>query len=149
MTKPMALVGRKHDALHRPSAVVVDLEHAKALADRMFATLTAKRGLALAAPQVGHALQLVVLWDGTAIINPTITGHSEDQNLAAEACLTIPGRWYEVPRYDVVTLEASNLGGGRQRLTVDNVLHARMWQHELDHLNGLLLFGRYPEVRRG
>lgn len=144
--KPMALVGRGHAAL-RARATEVELpatvENIR-LAFRLDKTLTKHwPGLAIAAPQVGVPLRMVVL-PGHAIANPSIMRGAEIVE-AAEGCLSLPGRWYRVPRSTTCIVHGFNLGGEPIRYEASGV-HARAWQHELDHLDGILICDHYHEV---
>lgn len=148
-TKPIRLVGKNHPALHQAAAPVVEFdEDLMILAHRMRLACMQRRGVAIAAPQVGVAIQLVVvLEDGDAvpIVNPKIETGGK---LVAgeESCLSIPGRRFEVPRYDRVVVDGQALDGVKIGCAARD-LSARMWQHEKDHLDGLLLTGRFDEIR--
>ncbi len=146
---PIPLVGRGHPVLRRAAAPVVDFEQAAKLARRMELTRRAKRGLALAAPQVGKGIRLLVLDDGRgghlAAANPTIVAVNGGKVEGREGCLSWPGRWFLVPRWERVTVEAQDLEGRRFMVDADLPLAARMWQHELDHLDGRVIFG-YPRA---
>lgn len=150
--KPIRLVGRKHEALHKPAEIVVDFdEDLQTLARRMRATLLSmgKHALALAAPQVGHPVQLVLARQDeeiVAIVNPAIATGGK-LIAGEERCLSIPGRLFEVPRHQHAVVVGRNLDGVEFGCDAAD-RQARMWQHEVDHLNGLLLIGRFPEVRR-
>lgn len=149
--KPLSLVGRKHAALHRQAWPVrvdtqADLDTMRAFAARLRATLARlPHGLAIAAPQVGRSMALVVTADGQAIANPRIFDVRGGTVLDVEGCLSLPGRTFEVPRDRKVSVSGIDLDRGRVELKVDG-LTARMWQHECDHLDGLLIAGRFPEV---
>jgi peptide deformylase len=144
-SRPFALVGRKHPALHRKADWIgkPQPEH-QILAARMAATLSRQRGMALAAPQVGHSLRLVV-WDTKALCDP-IVHVSGPLEHALEGCLSLPGRWYAVPRHTKAHVVGLSLQGERVEFDIEGV-EARMWQHEHDHLEGLLIAGRCEEVR--
>lgn len=154
--RPMAMVGRKHPALHRAADPLTDIDESIIqLADRMRTTLGPLHGYALAAPQVGRSIQLVVsdtrlhtskgAWPLVAI-NPEIV--EADGRLIAdkEGCLSLPGRWYEVERYERIVMRCLDTDGTETTREATG-LAARLWQHEVDHLNGLILAGRYPEMR--
>jgi peptide deformylase len=151
MSKPMAMVGRKHLALNSPAQEVTEWDESLViLARRMQATLSRLSGMALAAPQVGRGLKLVVAKSGGMETNPlvNIVIHP-DGNLVSdvEGCLSIPGRWYEVERFQRCTVEGLNLREESVKFDVQGIA-ARMWQHEADHLDGLILHGRFPEIQR-
>lgn len=144
--KPMALVGRNHPALHRKAEKAEAFDRAvEALAERMIATCIAKGGIALTAPQVGLPLQLVVTRDRAVVLNPRLT-LSDELETAPERCLSIPGRWYAVPRAIGCTVTGLAVTGETD--SFDQMgFNARMWQHEYDHLQGILICDRGTETR--
>lgn len=106
-------------------------------------------GLGLAAPQIGVQKQIFVYdIDGEPItlINPRIV-ESRGEWVYDEGCLSIPGLYVEMLRPKEVLLEAVDLAGNTIQVEADELL-ARLFQHELDHLNGVLMFDRMtPEQR--
>ena len=106
-------------------------------------------GLGLAAPQIGVQKQIFVYdIDGepTTLINPRIV-ESRGEWIYDEGCLSIPGLYVEMLRPKEVLLEAVDLNGNTIQVEADDLL-ARLFQHELDHLNGVLMFERMtPEQR--
>ena len=121
------------------------------LVDEMFQSLyTCGNGLALAAPQIGVQKQVVV-WDfgddPQAIFNPEIA-EGDGEWLYEEGCLSIPGLYVEIARPKTVLIRGVDLDGQEVEREVDD-LEARMFQHEVDHLNGVLMFDRMtPDQRR-
>lgn len=106
-------------------------------------------GLGLAAPQIGVQKQIFVYdIDGTptTLINPKIV-ESRGEWVFDEGCLSIPGLFVEMIRPKEVLLEAVDIDGNTIHIEADELL-ARLFQHELDHLNGVLMFERMtPEQR--
>ena len=80
------------------------------------------------------------------LINPRIT-ESSGEWVYDEGCLSIPGLYVEMLRPKQVLLEAIDLGGNEIKIEADELL-ARLFQHELDHLNGVLMFDRMTEDQR-
>src|SRR5262245_3780148 len=123
------------------------------LADEMLDVLYEAPGLGLAAPQVGIQKQLFVydLDDGTGphtLVNPRIT-ESRGEWVYDEGCLSIPGLYVEMARPKEVHLVGFDLEGHEVSIEADEIM-ARLFQHELDHLNGVLMFERMtPEQRKG
>jgi peptide deformylase len=120
------------------------------LVDDMFDTLTdVGNGLALAAPQIGVQKQVVV-WDlgdePLAIINPEIV-ESDGEWLFDEGCLSIPGLYVEMLRPKTVLVRGVSIDGEFIEIESDE-LEARMFQHEIDHLNGVLMFDRLEGDQR-
>lgn len=124
------------------------------LIDNMIDTMYDAPGMGLAAPQVGVSLRLCVI-DTTAgkqpedlyvLINPEIVDKSEEET-AEEGCLSIPGYHYEVKRVAHVIVRYTDRNGKKMQLEADNIL-SRALQHEIDHLNGMLLIDRIGTVRK-
>ncbi len=112
-------------------------------------------GVGLAAPQVGKNLRVIVVdvehnEEGNTnlieLINPQIT-HSEGLITAEEACLSLPGFRADVKRSSRVTVEGLNRRGEKVRIESTELL-ARVFQHEIDHLNGILFVERLSRLRR-
>ncbi|MCH2163844.1 MAG: peptide deformylase [Marinovum sp.] len=118
------------------------------LAD-MFETMYAAPGRGLAAPQIGVMRRVFVMdptWkDGVATpyvcINPEITARSDAQVTGAEACLSIPGVEAEIARAETITLRYQD---AQMRMHENNFsgFAAACAQHELDHLDGKVIFDR-------
>lgn len=122
------------------------------LVDDMFDTLyETGNGLALAAPQIGVQKQVVV-WDmgdgdQQVIFNPEVV-ESDGEWVYDEGCLSIPGLYVEMVRPKTVLVRGVDIDGEVVEREADE-LEARMYQHELDHLNGVLMFDRMtPDQRK-
>ena len=108
-------------------------------------------GIGLAAPQVGVALRLIVVSDeggreARALINPVITEQG-GQATGEEGCLSLPGIFAPVTRAEWVHVEARDPDG--KPLAIDaRGLQARVLQHEIDHLDGVLFIDRVDPVTR-
>ncbi len=106
------------------------------------------KGLGLAAPQVGWTDRIVTLdveqqqEGGRIFVNPRIV-QREGQMEHEEGCLSLPGLQVEVPRSESVLIVAYTLGGERREIQAEG-LAACAWQHEVDHLNGILIIDRLP-----
>ncbi|MFZ6678659.1 peptide deformylase [Undibacterium sp. Tian12W] len=120
------------------------------LIEDMFETMIAANGAGLAAPQIGVNLQLVIFGfknnprypdapvvPETVLINPVLTPLSEETDDAWEGCLSVPGMRGLVPRWSALRYEGYDQFGTRISRDVDG-FHARVVQHECDHLNGIL-----------
>jgi peptide deformylase len=119
------------------------------LADEMLEAMYAAPGLGLAAPQVGVQKQLFVydVGDGPAtLVNPTIK-ESRGEWVYDEGCLSIPNLYVEIVRPKEVLLTGWNLDGNEVSVEADELL-ARLFQHELDHLQGVLMFDRMSGDQR-
>ena len=132
--------------LRQRAAEVVDIDGRLAtLAQDMITTMYEAPGAGLAAPQVGVQRRLFVYdsHDDTGphvIVNPTIT-ESRGEWAFEEGCLSVPGLSWEIVRPDEVHLTGWDLDGNEVSIEADEYL-GRIFQHELDHLDGILLLER-------
>ncbi|NLB71396.1 MAG: peptide deformylase [Chloroflexi bacterium] len=130
------------------------------LIDDMFETMRNEPGVGLAAPQIGQSLQLAVIEyaeepeneDAPApkpkryvLVNPEIVQRSEDMVEAMEGCLSVPGLIGLVDRHEAITVKALTRHGKPQKIKVEGWM-ARIFQHEMDHLNGVLYIDRASEI---
>ncbi len=137
--------------LKTPAAEIADIDgKVVRLVDEMFDIMYDAPGLGLAAPQIGVQKQLFVydVGDGPfTLVNPRIT-ESSGEWVYEEGCLSIPGLYVEMMRPKDVLVEARDLDGNEVQIEATELL-ARLFQHELDHLNGVLMFERMlPDQRR-
>lgn len=113
------------------------------LAERMTGLMVDARGIGLAATQVGVLRRVFVFSKGedeeaTALVNPVIVGERGERESDEEGCLSLQGVRVPVERSMAVTVEAQDLSGARVTLELEG-LDARVAQHELDHLDGVLI----------
>ena len=116
------------------------------LAERMTELMHDARGVGLAATQVGVLQRLFVFQaeeddEPRAIANPRLTARSDEVEVADEGCLSLQGVLVPVERNVTVTLEGHDLEGAPLRLELGEMA-ARIVQHELDHLDGVLIVER-------
>jgi peptide deformylase len=116
----------------------------------MIDTMRAAPGVGLAAPQVG-VLERIFVWEVDeefgAVFNPRIAGHSKQTIEDEEGCLSLPGLAFPVVRAASVVVEGTDENGAPVRLEAADLL-ARVCQHEIDHLDGVLFIDRLPEDLR-
>ena len=123
------------------------------LAERMADLMHDARGVGLAATQVGVLQRLFVFQASEedelhAVVNPRIALRSSETEIADEGCLSLQGVLVPVERSVAVTLEGQDLAGEPLSLELEE-MPARVVQHELDHLDGVLILERTdPESRR-
>lgn len=126
----------------------------------MFDTMAAAGGVGLAAPQIGAGLQVVIFGferserypdadpvPQTILINPVIAPLDEEEELGWEGCLSVPGLRGEVPRYKRIRYRGFDPEGMPIDRTVEG-FHARVVQHECDHLLGKLYPMRMRDMSR-
>jgi peptide deformylase len=120
------------------------------LTDEMFDVMYNAPGIGLAAPQIGVQRQVFVYdidEERKVILNPQIV-ESSGEWVYDEGCLSIPGLYVEMLRPKKVLVRGINLDGNQVEFEADELL-ARLFQHEIDHLNGVLMFDRMtPDQRK-
>ena len=126
------------------------------LIDDMIETMRAAPGVGLAAPQVAVSWRVIVVEFNDsedeeappklyAVVNPKITRFSSEQEIGTEGCLSIPGIVGDVERPVSVTVKGFNRRGQPLKIKASNWL-ARIFQHEVDHLDGVLFVDRAEKV---
>ena len=116
-------------------------------ADQMFAFMKAHRGIGLAAPQVGVLYRIItadVEGEEKLLVNPQILSSSFNIQTEAEGCLSIPNQSYDVDRFLRVEVRARSPEGRRIHFEASGIF-ARVYQHEIDHLNGILICDKGSE----
>jgi peptide deformylase len=138
--------------LKTPAAAVkeIDGKVARVVDDLFEALYTSENGLGIAAPQVGIQKQIFV-WEiegeQKTIINPEIV-ESRGEWVYEEGCLSIPGLYVEMVRPKEVLMRGIDLDGEVVEIEGDELM-GRLYQHEIDHLNGVLMFDRMlPDQRK-
>ncbi len=137
--------------LRKKSDFVLEIgDDIKAVVLEMIETMDAHKGVGLAAPQVGIMKRIVVIKiDGknVPLVNPILTYQSKEKEILEEGCLSLPGRLIEIKRPFKVEAVAFDLDGNKIELKLKG-LPARIFQHELDHLDGKLILDRVSLSRR-
>lgn len=130
-----------------------------ALIEDMYDTMADLNGAGLAAPQIGVSQRLVIFWvesnprypeveavPNTVLINPQIEILGQDMDSGWEGCLSVPGMRGLVPRYTRIRYQGFDQHGNKiEREATD--FHARVVQHEVDHLDGILYPQRIKDMR--
>ncbi|QDU64742.1 Peptide deformylase [Planctomycetes bacterium Pan216] len=154
----MRIVQYPHPSLLHPAVPVtrIDKELRRQIGE-MFELMYDAKGLGLAATQVALPYQLLVANVGGAetvgdkeqervYINPVITRRKGTQE-GDEGCLSFPGLYAKVRRAKEVVVEAYDLKGQKVRIEAKG-LEARLWQHEIDHLDGVVFVERFGYLAR-
>jgi peptide deformylase len=150
VTLPEAIL--RHKA-HKVTSFGPDLQK---LAEDMIETMRQAPGVGLAAPQVGESTRLIVVEYGDeedeeippklyVMANPEITRSSQETVLGTEGCLSIPGIQGEVERKESVTVKGLNRQGRPMTVKAKGWM-ARIFQHEIDHLDGILFVDRAEKL---
>jgi peptide deformylase len=120
------------------------------LTQDMLATTRDNEGVGLAANQVGRLKRVLVAAiedDEYVIVNPVLTDRSETTETAPEGCLSIPGIQVDVERPKAVTVSGQDVSGQPMQIEASDLL-ARVLQHEVDHLDGVLILDRTDRESR-
>jgi peptide deformylase len=148
-----------HEVLKRKARPVTDFGPGlQILIDDMIETMRDAPGSGLAAPQVGELQRLFIAEFGDeedeevprklyVFVNPEITRSSKETVSGIEGCLSIPELVGEVERAESVIVKAQNRHGQKMKLKASGWL-ARIFQHEIDHLNGVLFLDRAEKIYR-
>jgi peptide deformylase len=138
-----------HPTLYKKTRKVTDFgEKFQTLVDDMIETMREAPGVGLAAPQVDVPIRLIVVEFGDeedetvpptlhTLVNPKIARHSRETIIGTEGCLSIPDLVGDVERYESVTVKTLDRYGNPRKIKAKGWL-ARILQHEIDHLNGIL-----------
>ena len=136
--------------LKRPAAPVTEVDGALAkLVDAMYETMYEAPGVGLAAPQVGVQRRFFVYDVGEGpyvLLNPEIVEATGEWTYE-EGCLSLPGLAFEVVRPKVVTVKGEDLDGNDVVIEGDELL-GRVFLHEIDHLDGVLMLDRLDKAMR-
>lgn len=143
------ITGPETPVLHAKNARVKDVStpEIQTLLQDMIETMRQADGIGLAAPQIGVSLRVCVTEiDGMVryFINPTITSYSREKILFEEGCLSIPKKFLLIERSESITIRYTD-ERGIERKEKPRGLQAICLQHELDHLDGVLIVDRYKE----
>lgn len=126
------------------------------LAGNLFDTMRARQGVGLAANQVG-VLKRLFTWEverededpvGGAVVNPVLLDATEELEEDEEGCLSFPGLFYPVERPLRVRIAYQDVGGEPHEVALEGFL-ARVWLHEMDHLDGILFIDHLARHDRG
>ena len=117
------------------------------LIDDMAETMYSSEGCGLAAPQIGVSKRIIVLDDGNGLlqlINPAIV-RKEGSQVGMEVCLIVPCQFGDVERFDKITVKAIYKHNKKVTIKAEGFL-ARILQHEIDHLNGILFIEKVSNL---
>lgn len=161
MTESLQIAQLGNPILRQQAQLIdnVQDEHIQQLIDALIATALASNGVGIAAPQVSKSYRLLIvasrpnarypnapLMEPTAMINPRIVAHSSEIAKSWEGCLSIPGIRGLVPRYQEIEVEYISRDGQLHRQELTDFV-ARIFQHEYDHLDGIVFLDRVERTQ--
>lgn len=147
--QPLPLTLQGDSVLHHPTNSVQDVHDAtiqQLIAD-MFVTMKKERGVGLAATQIGLSLRLAVIDADDqkfTLINPVILKKSPELITFTEGCLSIPSKEFPILRHEKITVRYTDEKGRFHKIKLKGFL-AIVFQHEIDHLDGVLIADRYEQ----
>lgn len=120
------------------------------LLPQMVDTMHKENGIGLAAPQIGKSIRLAVAEVEEKVyylINPEITSFSQEKIIFEEGCLSLPNEFFPILRSEEITVRYQNEKGLPKKLRATGLL-AIVIQHEVDHLDGILIINRYKKQQK-
>lgn len=156
MAELLPVIQLGNQVLRQKASLIENIydEQIQKLIDDLMATVSQANGVGIAAPQVAESKRLFIVasrpnprypnapeMEPTAMINPKILGHSTEVAKGWEGCLSIPGIRGLVPRYEVIEVEYFDRNGKLQKQEFTDFV-ARIFQHEHDHLDGIVFLDR-------
>jgi peptide deformylase len=161
MTRLLEMAQLGSPVIRERAAEVTDFHDPQlhALIDDLFATVALENGMGIAAPQVSVSRRIIILspkpnarysyaptLEPTAMINPEMTWSSSEMDKDWEGCLTVPRIRGLVPRHRAIRVHYQTREGVQEETEYDGFL-ARVFQHEVDHLDGLVFLDRVESTK--
>lgn len=145
------VTGTQSEVLHTKAAKVRDplAPEIQALIPEMFEAMHKADGLGLAAPQIDISLRLCVIeieGQRMVFINPQLTSLSRERAVSEEGCLSLPGQFLPIERSERVTVRFQDEHGVERKIKASGLLAVAL-QHEVDHLDGILIVDRYKKQK--
>jgi peptide deformylase len=153
MPKILKILTNPHESLRKKSVLVpeneINNQEIRELCDNLQETMIKKDGIGLASPQVGKNIRLVTVNTKTGpifLFNPKITGKSWLREWGEEGCLSVPLTFGDVRRHLRITCAFCNRKGKKDKIKASGLL-ARVIQHEIDHLDGILFIDKAKNIK--
>ncbi len=156
MAELVSIIQLGNPVLRQKASLIQNIQNQdiQKLIENLMATVTQANGVGIAAPQIAESHRLFIVasrpnprypnapeMEPTAMINPKIIAHSTDVVKGWEGCLSVPGIRGFVPRYQKIQVEYTDRNGNLQQQELTDFV-ARIFQHEYDHLEGILFVDR-------
>ncbi|MFA6271599.1 MAG: peptide deformylase [Patescibacteria group bacterium] len=145
VTEPNPILRKKAEIIKNPLFSAV-----QELIPKLTETMIQEDGIGIAAPQVGESIQMIIINQKDrplVMINPKILTKSIRTEIAEEGCLSVPGIFGMVKRSKKVKVNALDSSGKQFTIKAEGLL-ARVMQHEIDHLNGILFIDKMVKKTR-
>ncbi|MBW4564677.1 MAG: peptide deformylase [Mojavia pulchra JT2-VF2] len=156
MAELVPIIQLGNPRLRQKASLIEDIQEQsiQKLIDDLIATVAQANGVGIAAPQIAESYRLFIVasrpnprypnapqMEPTAMINPKIIAHSTEVVKGWEGCLSVPGIRGLVPRYQAIAVEYTDRNGKMQQQELTDFI-ARIFQHEYDHLDGIVFVDR-------
>lgn len=143
----MKIIKYPNEILRRKAQEIENILDAKIqnLIPEMIKTMIENKGIGLAAPQIGKSIRLIVINTKDKpliLLNPKILWFSRKKEIGEEGCLSLPGIYGPVSRSFKIKIEGQDKSGKNIKFKAKGLL-ARVLQHEVDHLNGVLIIDKF------
>jgi len=152
MESAMKILTYPNPILSMPAKVVDVVDNrVRDLAEQMIERTKEVEGLGLAACQIGEPLAMFIFKENNEFwvaINPNVMKVNSSIRVEEEGCLSLPGIRAKIPRFNQVSVNFTDLGGIWHLRPVDSGTMAQMFQHEMDHLNGKLMWDNVSSLNR-
>ena len=151
MNHPPIVTGATSSVLRAKSSKVIDplAPEIQSLIPIMFDVMREASGLGLAAPQIGMSIRMAVIevnGNQYVFINPQLTSLSRDTIIFEEGCLSLPEKFLPIKRSERVTVRYQDEHGQPKKIKASGILAIAL-QHEVDHLDGVLIVDRYKKQK--
>lgn len=140
----MQIITYPNPILRQKTQEIENFSNIQKIIPEFVKTMIDHDGIGLAAPQIGKSIKLIAIQtkDGPEIfINPKITSKSLKKEIAEEGCLSLPKIFGKVKRAYKITVRFQDEKGNKQKIVAKG-LYARVLQHEIDHLDGILFIDK-------
>lgn len=151
---PLTVLHEPNPILRKVSVALTDAEirdtKTQGLIDELMVTMIDENGVGIAAPQVGICRRIIIVEAPSGVvayINPEITSRSIRTVASVEGCLSVPGVSGVVKRHSSVKVKAKNRDGEEVEVKANGLL-AIIFQHEIDHLDGILFIDRATKLNK-
>lgn len=145
LTEPTKSLRERSQALSLDEILTSEFQ---AYLDKLTETMLAEDGVGIASPQVGRNIRAIIVnihGQPECWMNPEIIKYSEATVESEEGCLSVPGKYGLVKRFKKISLRAINRHGRTENLELKN-FPAFVFQHEIDHLDGILFIDKATEL---
>ncbi|MBI2577330.1 MAG: peptide deformylase [Candidatus Wildermuthbacteria bacterium] len=147
----LPIVKYPQEILRKPSQPIETITpQIQQLIPRMVEAMKENKGIGLAGPQIDIAKQVIIVQDSRSshgFINPKILSKSKEQSVEEEGCLSLPGIFLPIRRSEKVEVTCLTPDGREVRIEAEGLI-ARIFQHEIDHINGFLIIDRVSPLKR-